>query len=260
MLWVVDGKDCKDHVDHVHRNQAFWGLVAYLIFVTSTTSGAGVKIFRLVSKNSSNNGYFTTATTMVVVVVVAPPHSTNHHHHHHCLQNHHHCSTIPDTTKTLSQMDMFCCEISYVVIYAVLSQNQLWRDSRVFGVKFLSWKWCWCQKKWGMVGRRNTWPAVRVKWVENCPNVTLSLRHQSAVVLTHFLIAGTRRSDVPVLWIKLSLSGDEIDLFSRCAVCKDDVWCMEKQEALWGNMMAAVEMSIWRQMSDDDHTSSCVLW
>ena len=53
--------------------------------------------------------------------------------------------------------------------------------------------------------------------MENCPNVTLSLRHQSAVVLTHFLIAGTQRSDVPVLWIKMWLSRDEIDIFSRCA-------------------------------------------
>ena len=47
----------------------------YLIFVTSTTSGAGVKIVSLVSKNSSNNVYFT--TLVVVVVVVTPPHSTN---------------------------------------------------------------------------------------------------------------------------------------------------------------------------------------
>ena len=31
-------------------------------------------------------------------------------------------------------------------MYAVLSQNQLCRDLRVFGVEFLSWKWCWCQK------------------------------------------------------------------------------------------------------------------
>ena len=42
----------------------------FLIFVTC---GAGVKIFRLVSKNSSNNSYFTT----LVVVVLIPPHSTN---------------------------------------------------------------------------------------------------------------------------------------------------------------------------------------
>ena len=50
-----------------------------LKFVTSTTSGAGVKLFSLVSKNSSNNVYFT--TLVVVVVVVTPPHSTNQHHH-----------------------------------------------------------------------------------------------------------------------------------------------------------------------------------
>ena len=36
-------------------------------------------------------------------------------------------------------------------------------------------------------------------------------------------------------------------------------WCMEKAEALWGNMMA-VEMSIWRQMLDDDHTCNSALW
>ena len=40
---------------------------SYLIFVTCTTCSAGVKISRLVSKNSSNNGYFTTITTLVVV-------------------------------------------------------------------------------------------------------------------------------------------------------------------------------------------------
>ena len=37
-----------------------WESGAYLLFVTCTTCSAGVKISRLVSKNSSNNGYFTT--------------------------------------------------------------------------------------------------------------------------------------------------------------------------------------------------------
>ena len=37
-------------------------------------------------------------------------------------------------------------KISCVAIYAVLSQNQLSRDLRIFDVKFLGWKWCWCQK------------------------------------------------------------------------------------------------------------------
>ena len=51
-------------------------IVTYLIFVTSTTSRAGVKLFSLVSKKSSNNVYFTTLV-VVVVVVVTPPQSTN---------------------------------------------------------------------------------------------------------------------------------------------------------------------------------------
>ena len=43
-------------------------------------------------------------------------------------------------------------KISCVAIFDVLSQNQLSRDLRVFGVKFLDWKWCWCQK-WQIWGR-----------------------------------------------------------------------------------------------------------
>ena len=57
----------------------------------------------------------------VVVMVVVPP-------------QHHHFTT---TTAI---------KISCVAIYAVLSQNQLSRDLRVFYVKFLGWKWCWSQK------------------------------------------------------------------------------------------------------------------
>ena len=72
-------------------------------------------MFRLVSKTSSNNGYFTTTTTLVVVVYQ------------------HHQSTTTTAIK-----------ISCVAIYAVLLQNQLCRELRVFGVKFLNWKWCWC--------------------------------------------------------------------------------------------------------------------
>ena len=74
--------------------------------------------------------------------------------------------------------------------------------------------------------------------MENCPNVTLSLRHQSTVVLTHFLMAGTPRSDVPVLRIKMWLSRDEIDILSRFAKMMFDVLRSRK------HFEAAVEMSI----------------
>ena len=33
-----------------------------------------------------------------------------------------------------------------IQFYTVLLQNQLCRDLRAFGVKFLSWKWCRCPK------------------------------------------------------------------------------------------------------------------
>ena len=56
----------------------------------------------------------------VVVVVEVPP-------------QHHFTTTIT-------------INISCVAIYAVLSQNQLSRDLHVFDVKFLGWKWFWCQK------------------------------------------------------------------------------------------------------------------
>ena len=59
---------------------------------------------------------------------------------------------------------------------------------------------------------------------------------------------------VPVLWTKNVAKEDEIDIFSRR--CTSQRWCMEKQEALWGSMMA-LEMSIWRQMLYGDHNCGC---
>ena len=128
--------------NHLHLNRKKSGklcrlqIYTYLIFVTCTTCSAGVKISRLVSKNSSNYGYFTYHhhSGGGRVVVVAPPPPLQHHHHH----------TLPPPPPLYHHRHhqiQLCCDLRCFVAKLFFS-----RDLRVFGVKFLSWKWCWCQK------------------------------------------------------------------------------------------------------------------
>jgi len=94
-------------------------VTAYLIFVTCTTCSAGVKISRLVSKNSSNYGYFTYHHHSGGGRVVAPPPPLQHHHH----------NTLPPPSPSNSvvlRFTLFCCKIIFS------------RNLRVSGVKFFS--------------------------------------------------------------------------------------------------------------------------
>ena len=43
---------------------------------------------------------------------------------------------------------------------SVLLQNKLCRELHVFGVKFLSWKWCWCQQNY----KYHPWPKRKKLW------------------------------------------------------------------------------------------------
>ena len=119
----------------------------YLIFVTCTTCSAGVKISRLVSKNSSNNGYFTTITTLVVVEWWW----WWHHHHHH------NTTTITLYHHRHHQIQLCCnlrCFVAKLVFFC---------DLHVFGVKFFSWKWCWCQKN----DKYQVWMSLSVDVISN---------------------------------------------------------------------------------------------
>ena len=102
------------------------------VYNIHTTSGAGVKLFSLVSKNSSNNGYFT--TLVVVVVVVTPPHSTN---------QHHHSTGIPPSQTAIK----ITTTARLSPIKNRLSRNQLCRYLRCFVAKSVVTQFTrfWCQ-------------------------------------------------------------------------------------------------------------------
>ena len=82
-----------------------------------------------------------------------------------------------------------------ITIYAVLSQNQLCRDLRSFGVKFLSWKWCRCQKN-----MRSETIQPSLMWL---PALPFAAPHITICLFTNkFTMSDNCKSSSPSSWFQ----------------------------------------------------------
>ena len=96
-------------------------------------------------------------------------------------------------------------KISCVAIYAVLSQNQLCRDLRVFGVKFLSWKWCRCQKMSNMRASPVTSPYQYARKFSNLLSCFLQPTSPLEVLLSNYPTCSSPILTLSLNWGRLLL-------------------------------------------------------